>query len=181
MGPKLFISAEARGWIDRLGLVAHPEGGYYRETYRCLRTAGAEGLSEGFSGARSLGTAIYYLLNGGEFSAWHRMTSDEIWHFYAGSSLLLYRIDAAGNLTESLLGGAGHLLEQPQILVSAGTWMAARCSAQDSYTLTGATVTPGFDFADFEMPVRENLLRRYPQHRAAIESLTREPSRTSRT
>ncbi len=126
--------------IAALGLAQHPEGGWYRETYRHAAAAGGRGA----------GTAIYYLLKAGERSAWHRVTdADEIWHWYAGAPLEL-RIAPDGQAAETKrLGPAVTEGERPQQLVPANAWQAAQ--SLGAWTLVGCTVTPAFEFAGFEM------------------------------
>jgi predicted cupin superfamily sugar epimerase len=165
---------EAKHWIEALQLRPHPEGGMFRETYRSPVTIARQHLPPGFSGERSVATAIYFLLRGDDFSALHRIKSDEMWHFYDGTRLVVTVIDPDGNLSEICLGrdvGAGDV---PQAVVPAGCLFGSRLRHPRSYALVGCTVAPGFDFADFEMPGRQELLRAYPQHKAVIEELTRE-------
>ena len=168
------IAAEARHWIDRLHLQPHPEGGYYRETYRAPLILPYAALPS-HGGDRSASTAIYFLLAGDEFSAFHRIRSDELWHFYAGSGLLVHVITPAGEYEQLLLGNNAAAGEQFQTVVPAGCWFGSslRDSSAGTYALVGCTVAPGFDFVDFEMAKRNELLAQYPQHRAIIERLTR--------
>ena len=163
----------AQYWIDKLQLITHPEGGYYRETYRSEIAIPKEALPAGFTGPRLVSTAIYFLLEGDNFSAFHRLRSDELWHFYAGSPITVHVIEPDGGSSEIQLGGdpdAGGVL---QAVVRAGRWFASRVRNPKTFALAGCTVAPGFDFADFEMAKRAELVRLYPQHRRLIESLTR--------
>ncbi len=171
------LEQNARYWIERLGLVAHPEGGHFRETYRAAEYVAAEHLPARFGGPRPFSTAIYFLLEGDQFSALHRITADEVWHFYAGSPLLLSVIHPGGELEEVRLGPGNQARETLQAVVPAGCWFGARVAVPGSYALAGCTVAPGFDFADLELADRAHLLARYPQHRAVIERLTRGPGR----
>ena len=157
----------AQDLIDRLRLAPHPEGGYYRETYRA-----ADGIrAPGFDGPRSISTAIYYLLAAGDRSMLHRIKSDEAWHFYAGGPLLIVALSPDGVLTETRLGSDVARGEIPQHIVPAGHWFGA-CPAEGSaYSLVGCTVAPGFDFADFEMSSRAALIAAFPQHADWIERL----------
>jgi predicted cupin superfamily sugar epimerase len=164
----------AQYWIDKLNLIAHPEGGYYRETYRSELSIAREALPPQFPGPRLVSSAIYFLLEDENFSAFHRLRSDELWHFYAGSPIIVHVIEPDGGYSEIQLGSdpdAGDLL---QAVVKAGRWFASRVRDPGSFALAGCTVAPGFDFADFEMGNRAELVRLYPQHRSLIESLTRE-------
>ena len=158
----------AREVIDRLNLKPHPEGGFYRETYR----APASIQVPGFSGVRNVSTAIYYLLAAGDRSMLHRIKSDEAWHFYTGDPLLIVALSPDGGLTETRLGSNVAKGETPQHVVPAGHWFGA-CPAEGSaFALVGCTVAPGFDFADFEMSSRAALVAAFPQHAGWIERLT---------
>ncbi len=157
----------AAAWIGLLDLAPHPEGGYYRETYRSADTIPTAG------GPRALSTAIYFLLPGDQVSALHRIRSDEVWHFYAGSALTLFVIHRDGRLVRTRLGPDARAGERFQTLVPAGAWYGAAVDDPASYALVGGTVAPGFDFADFELGPRAALTREFPQHRAVIERLTR--------
>ena len=163
----------ARYWIDKLKLTPHPEGGSYRQTYRSDLTLACEALPPGFTGPRPASTAIYFLLEGENFSAFHRLRSDELWHFYAGSPLLVHSIDSKGHYSRFLLGSRPDTSKkpckqpfppEPALLPMSPTGKA----------LVGCTVAPGFDFADFELADREILWKSYPQHHEIIDRLTRE-------
>jgi uncharacterized protein len=151
--------------VRTLGLLPHPEGGFYRETWRSTSQA------ETPRGTRALGTAIYYLLPRGTFAAWHRVTSDELWHFYDGHALTMYLLDeGTGHLETVRLGRDVSHGERPQVLVPAGVLQAAW--PEGDYTLCGCTVSPGFDFADWEMPRGEDLAARHPTHAALFRRLS---------
>ena len=180
-GPALHVcegrkmgNREARYWIEKLGLGRHPEGGYFRETYRAGVEIAREALPAEFTGARAASTGIYFLLNGDEFSAFHRLRSDEMWHFYSGSPLLIHVIDVAGDYTSICLGPDPKQGEVFQAVVKAGCWFASELRDRHEYALVGCTVAPGFDFEDFEMGRRAELVRDHPEHRGIIERLTRE-------
>ena len=157
------MNRDGQYWIDHLGLSPHPEGGYYRATYKSDLPVATR------QGERSASTAIYFLLHGRDFSAFHRIASDELWHFYAGSALVVYVIEPDGSYSELHLGEDGAF----QGVVRAGCWFASRLKNAASFALVGCTVAPGFDFADFELAARSELVRAYPQHRRLIEELTR--------
>ena len=166
------MAKDAQYWIHHLGLSPHPEGGYYRVTYKSDLTIVRSALPSSYQGDRSASTAIYFLLDEGNFSAFHRIASDEVWHFYAGSSLVVYVIDPEGNYSELHLGSdEGEVF---QAVVKAGCWFASRVRDAVGFALVGCTVAPGFDFADFELGVRSELIRAFPAHRKLIEELTRE-------
>jgi len=159
----------AQEWIDKLNLQPHPEGGYFLETYR------SEIMEkfDGFGGVRNVSTAIYFMLTKDNFSAFHRIKSDEMWHFYNGAPVSIYVINKSGELEVIKLGLDLSKGQQPQALVKAGCWFASRTEGDGEYTLTGCTVAPGFDFTDFEMADRVELIDKYPQHEEIIRQLTR--------
>ncbi|ANY15247.1 cupin domain-containing protein [Bordetella pseudohinzii] len=151
--------------VRRLGLIPHPEGGYYRETYRA-----AETVRRGDGASRAAGTAIYYLLCDGAYSAWHRIQSDEIWHFYAGSELRVHELQAQGGLVTHRLGATpGETAFQA--VVRAGNWFGAELADPAGYALVGCTVAPGFEFSEFELGDTAALLRAYSSHEALIRRL----------
>lgn len=182
-----------RFWIGKLRLEPHPEGGYFRQTYRSDLMIAGEALP-GFGGARAASTAIYFLLEGETFSAFHRLQSDEMWHFYAGSPLEVHVIDPAGSYSTLLMGSDPDAGQVFQAVVPAGCWFGAEvgenphfCQRRAEmghppyptplphlpYALVGCTVAPGFDFADFELARAKDLSAAYPQHREIIRRLTR--------
>jgi len=150
--------------IRALRLVAHPEGGWFRETHRSL---GAVQLRRG---TRARCTAIYYLLESGSFSAWHRVASDEVWNWYDGDPLELHQLDETGHrvtvLGRDIFGG-----QEPQAVVPAGTWQAA--VPRGRYALCGCVVAPGFTFTDFAMPPRAQLLALFPDYADLVTRFTR--------
>ncbi len=161
----------AAEWIERLGLVPHPEGGHFREAYRAAEVLPAAALPPRFGGDHAFCTAIYFLLQGQDFSALHRIKQDEVWHFYDGAALTVHVLDEAGGYSAIHLGRDTG--EEPLGVVPAGRLFGATVRDGRSWSLVGCTVAPGFDFADFELPGRAELCRLYPQHRALIERLTR--------
>lgn len=159
--------------IGRLGLEAHPsEGGYFRETYRCPVRLAAGGPLAHLSGARSLSTAIYYLLSEGTFSVLHRLKADEVWHFYLGDPVEMLLLGEGGG--EVLRLGSG-VLEgmRVQAVVPAGCWQGCRLEPGGRFALMGTTLAPGFDFEDFEAGRREELVAAYPAFKKRIVALTR--------
>lgn len=160
-------------YILALELQPHPEGGYYRQTYASEEQLNAAALPPRFGGDRSVSTAIYFLLEGNDYSAFHRINSDELWHFYTGGSLHIYVIHPDGRGEVLLLGNDlanGYRFQQ---VVKAGCWFASKPATENSFSLVGCTVAPGFDFADFEMADENKLLQQYPQHSKWIELLCR--------
>jgi predicted cupin superfamily sugar epimerase len=160
-------------WIEKLQLKAHVEGGFFKEIYRSSLTVARTVLPSRFKGDRSFLTSIYFLLQRGQFSAFHRIASDETWHFYAGDCLVIYEIRPDGTLAEHRLGSHAGRGELFQVTIQAGNWFAARILDAGAFALTGCTVSPGFDFADFDLASTSQLVREFPQHRLLIESLTR--------
>ena len=162
----------AEYWIEKLDLLPHPEGGHFRETYRAGEVIVKDALPKRFKGDRVFSTCIYYLLNRQEYSAFHAIKQDEIWHFYEGSSLTIHIIDPGGDYSTVKLGRDLESGEAPQAVVRAGCWFAAAVNNIDGYALVGCTVAPGFDFADFEMADRNTMIERYPEHRDIIKKYT---------
>ena len=158
--------------IMTLGLEPHPEGGYFKETYRSADEIEQDDLSEGFNGRRNFSTCIYFLLTSDSFSALHRIKQDEIWHYYDGSSLKLHMISPAGEYSYAIIGRDLSAGQVPQYVVEAGTWFGATVVNEDDYTLLGCTVSPGFDFRDFQLAKREEMLQDFPQHSDIITRLT---------
>ena len=170
------IKRDPKYWIRKLNLQKHPEGGYYRETYRSAESITSDCLPGRYEGKRSFYTSIYFLLTGQDISAFHRIKSDEIWHFYFGSSLTIYRIDPDGMLFKTKIGDDLENGELFQTYIKAGHWFAAKVNDPASFTLAGCTVAPGFDFKDFELAERDELIKSFPRHRQIIEELTRPSS-----
>jgi len=158
-------------WINTLDLIHHPEGGWFHETYRSSESFPAEVLPNRFPGPRSICTAIYFLLEKDEFSALHRIKSDEIWHFHEGAPLTVHVLTPTGEQYEILLGRNAKKGECFQAVVPAGCWFGA--TTHGDFSLVGCTVAPGFDFSDFEMADRNNLTALFPNHAALINRLTR--------
>jgi predicted cupin superfamily sugar epimerase len=158
--------------IRLLGLKPHPEGGHFAELFRAPLAV----TSPAHKGARAASTAIYFLLKAGELSALHRVRSDEVWHHYAGDALELHAFSDAGH-TRYRLGSDLARGERPLAVIPAGVWQAARVAnatgASTGYSLCGCTVAPGFDFIDFELPSREEMLTKLAAHAEWVKALTR--------
>ena len=159
--------------IDKLDLQPHPEGGYFKETYRSRLILSKKGIPPDFEGDRNACTAIYFLLTSDNFSAFHRIKQDEIWHFYSGSPISLHILTEDGNYEKQMIGSNLEKGEIPQFVVHGGDWFASEVEDPNSYALAGCTVSPGFDFADFEMASQESLIKLYPAHHKIISKLTR--------
>lgn len=159
--------------IKTYDLLPHPEGGFYRESYRSVGSIPKNALPAPWQGDRSYSTAIYFLLPQGATSNLHRIASDEVWHFYLGGALEIVSIHpTSGEITVITLGQDIAHGEQLQAVVPAGYWFGAYPKGGTEYAFVGCTVAPGFDFADFELGERQALLDRYPHAAEYIERLT---------
>ena len=160
-------------WKQRLRLTSHIEGGAFNEIYRAELVLPLNALTMAHNGDRTAMTSIYFLLEAGDFSAFHRIASDELWHFYDGDGAVIYEIKPGGELVRHLLGIDIERGASLQVLIQAGSWFASRVEVTDGFTLCGCTVSPGFDFEDFELADKHQLTREYPQHAGLIAELTR--------
>ncbi len=142
--------------IKHFNLQPHPEGGFYNETYR------SDILVETPHGMRSASTAIHFLITKDSISHFHRLSSDEGWHFHLGSPLKIIEITKEGDLIETILGSNFNSSEKLQYIVKAGNWFAS--TSLGEYSFVGCTVAPGFDFSDFEMAKFDDLSEKYPEH-----------------
>jgi predicted cupin superfamily sugar epimerase len=149
--------------IEKLGLQKHPEGGYYTETYRSFDKI--EGIN------RNVQTCIYFLLTTNDVSRFHRIKSDEIWFHHEGGNLSIHTLDENGHRIHQL-GQIGNNNYQPQILIKKNTIFGATLDEKDAYVLVSCTVAPGFDFEDFELMNRPQLLSDFPENEAIICQLT---------
>lgn len=159
--------------IEKLDLQPHPEGGYFRETYRSSGQIDSTNLPMDISGTRNYATCIYFLLTSDNFSAFHKIKQDEIWHFYNGAPISLHILDQKGGYQKHLVGANLENGEMPQVVVKAGDWFSSEVESMNTYALAGCTVSPGFDFKDFEMASREALIEAYPEQTELIIRLTR--------
>jgi len=167
-------SIKIRTLTEELGLIPHPEGGFYKETYRSNELVSTLELPERYTGNRCFATAIYFLLVKNSFSAFHRIKSDETWHFYEGNPIEIITISDEGKLEKQLLGTNWKNNEVPQFTIPSETWFASRVYNGGEYGLAGCTVYPGFEFSDFEMAERKALQEKFPLHTSIIQELTRE-------
>lgn len=154
----------ATDYIQQLQLEPHPEGGYYSRTYASEELISGNALPQRFGADRLISTAIYFLLDGKNFSAFHRIKSDELWHFYAGDGLQIYVIHPDGRGEILKLGNDLSNGFSFQHVVKAGCWFASKPITENGFSFAGCTVAPGFDFADFELAEKDELLKLYPQH-----------------
>jgi len=160
------MSSKAKTWIEKLDLQPHPEGGHFREVYRSEEVIFKENLPNRYQGDRSFSTSIYFLLERGEISAFHRLRSDETWYYHDGDNLEIFIIDKAGSLLRKTLGLNIEEGEKPQITIERGSWFAARTLGE--FTFVGCNVSPGFDFVDFEMGDFSTLVKQYPQQKKTL-------------
>lgn len=158
----------AQYWIDKLMLQKHPEGGWFHEIYRAPEVIPQSGLPEYFMGERNISTSIYYLLEGNDISTFHRIKSDEIWHFYTGTSAIEIVTIQNEKIHKYYLGNDGANRQQFQVVVPKNTWFAARLLNSFGFALVGCTVSPGFHFEDFEL-ADEKLLQEYPDMEREIK------------
>lgn len=149
--------------IQKFGLQPHPEGGFYKETYRTK-----EMIKTKDGRTRNIGTAIYYLLEDDNKSHFHRLKSDELWFFHQGNTLEIVLIEDE-KLSTINLGNEVEKEEVAQTIIPANTWFAAKVKSGKGYALVSCTVSPGFDFIDFEMGKKEDLIQQYPHLRKVIE------------
>ncbi|MFC1692255.1 cupin domain-containing protein [Candidatus Latescibacterota bacterium] len=164
---------DAKEIIELLNLEPHPrEGGYYRETYRSNQKIPVHELPSHFKKDKHVCTAIYYLLTPETFSALHRVPTDELYHFYLGDPVIMFQLYSEGKSEKRLLGNnidAGHC---PQCLVPGGVWQGMKLIVGGRFALMGTTMSPGFDFQDFELGKRSELIEQYPEYEEMIKSLT---------
>ncbi len=159
--------------IDKLQLEKHPEGGYFKETYRSETLLPESALPSEFSSDRNASTCIYFMLTSDEFSAFHKVNQDEAWHFYLGETITLHRVSHEGEYSQVSIGNDFSQKETPQFVVPAQHWFAAEIKTEDSFALVGCTVAPGFDFEDFNLAEPQKLQQLFPQHIEIIQKLTR--------
>ncbi len=155
-------------WIEKLELVRHIEGGYYKQIYASKRKCQEHGN-------RNLATCIFYLLDSNDFSAFHKINSDEIWHFFIGSSLTMYIFNEKDSKLKIVkLGKKLDKGENLQVIINEGDWFAAEVNDKSSFTLVGCTVIPGFEFKNFKLAKKKSLLLKFPSYKDIIEKLAKE-------
>ncbi len=158
---------QAEEWITRLDMTAHPEGGYYKQSF----VSPEKITTTDHPNERNLYTSIYFLLQSHDVSHLHRLRSDELWYFHAGDAVTIHIFTSAGEYRVEKLGLNIATGERPQVLVEKGSIFGSTVEAQNTFSLVGCMVSPGFDFADFELLVQAELLERYPQQKQLIQKL----------
>lgn len=162
------MQKKADYFIEQLGLEQHPEGGYYKSTFV------SDEVIDAFNTERKLYTNIYFLLKSGEVSHFHRLKSDEVWYYHGGSSLTIHVIHENGEYEEIKLGLNLEAGERPQAIVRKNSIFGSSVMEEDTFSLVGCMVSPGFDFADFELFTQDELMGIYPQHEKVIRKLAYE-------
>ena len=156
-------------WIEALDMIAHPEGGYFRETFRADEKVEPAHLPQRYTEARTMGTSIYFLLTTESVSNFHRLNSDEIWHFHTGGAARIHMIMPGGEYVHYDIGADLATGQSFQVIIPRHSWFAAEVITGD-YILVGCTVSPGFEFADFELADRKVLSEAYPELSGLIEN-----------
>ena len=149
------------------------EGGFFRETYRSRWHVSAEYLPDGFRGSRSIGTAIYYMITAETFSALHRLPGSEAFHFYLGDPVVMLQLLPDGSSCTITLGQDIAQGQQPQVIVRGQVWQGSRLAPGGKWALMGTTMSPGFDYADYEHADRDQLIAQYPGAAELIRQYTR--------
>ncbi len=155
------MNEKAKYYIQKLQLNKHPEGGYFKEVYRAGEMFFIDAPKKNLK--RNVSTSIFFLLDGAQVSKFHRLKSDELWHFYDGTSVKIHCIDEKDKLTEIILGKKTENGEMFQVVIKKNTWFAAEVISKRSFALIGCTVSPGFDFSDFELADRKILSKQFPK------------------
>ncbi len=162
---------KAEDWIRRLDLKPHPEGGFYREIYRSPEIVPRAGLPARFPGDRAFATSIYFLLSTGHVSRFHRLRADEIWHLYEGGPVALHVLEPGMGHRRLVLGRDAEAGQAHQQVLRAGWWFGAELEPEADFVMVGCTLAPGFEFEDFELGRRRDLLAAFPAQAGLIERL----------
>jgi uncharacterized protein len=159
-------------WVKALKLAPHPEGGFYREIHRSPHRVQRVSPNGDPSTLRQASTCIYYLLEGDQVSKLHRLDSEETWHFHLGEPLSLFLLYPDGRLEEKRLGPDIESGESLFAIIPDGIWFGARLPRVQGFSLVTCTVSPGFEFQDFEIATGERLLETFPEHKEIIQMLS---------
>ena len=165
---------EIQKLITKLELIPHPEGGYFKEIYRSDDFIKKNFLQERYSQKRVFSTSIYYLLSGNQVSHFHRLKSDETWHFYSGSPLIIHCLNENSTYSQIKIGLDFSQNIFPQFTIKRSTWFAAEVADKNSFSLIGCTVAPGFEYDDFELAQRNKLSKLFPQFIEIVNRLTKD-------
>lgn len=158
--------------IERLNLIQHPEGGYYRRFWQSLYSADIkDSYDKVVFKQRKIGSSILYLLPGNEVATWHRVNCDEMWHFYSGSPMKLTMLNKSKGVEELILGSDIMGNQNVQVIVPRLTWFCGEVIDPDSYSLCGCTLWPSFSYTDFEIAERAKLLDEFPQYKEIIDRI----------
>ncbi len=165
------MNSQAEFYIEKLNLSAHPEGGYFKEIYRASESILETYLPARYKGSRNFSTSIYFLLEGEQTSSFHKLASDELWHFYDGSAIKIFILNETGELSTITLGRSIENGEQFQCVIPAGCWFGAELVDKKLFALIGCTVAPGFNFSDFALADSKELSIKYPLHKLLINRI----------
>ncbi len=158
--------------IDKLNMMEHPEGGYYRRNWQSLLSGDIKDSSgKVVFPDRKVGSSIIYLLPSSEVTAWHRVSCDEMWHFYGGTTLRMYLLSLSKGLETISLGPNVMKDEVVQLMVPRNTWFAAELVNENSYALCGCTLTPAFSYTDFELAEQSKLIDEFPKYKDVINKI----------
>jgi predicted cupin superfamily sugar epimerase len=149
------------------------EGGFFRETYRSRWQVQPDCLPAGIKGPRSIGTAIYYLITAESFSPLHRLPGSEVFHFYLGDPVVMLQLHPNGEFETLKLGPKLRAGQQPQVVVRGGVWQGCRLAPRGKWALMGTTMSPGFDYSDYENGMRSDLIAQFPAAEELIRQYTR--------
>ena len=164
----MLIMEEAKLIIEKLKLIPHPEGGFFNEIYRSGESIEVQSLHSRYNSKRCFSTSIYYLLIGEQKSHFHKLKSDEVWHFYKGSPVIIHCLHENNGYIQIKIGSDFSNDIFPQYVIEKGTWFAAEVADKNSYSLIGCTVAPGFEFDDFELGSSKHLTEKFPGHKELI-------------
>lgn len=170
---KQSINPKVKFYVDKLELQKHPEGGFYKEVYRSDEIIIKENLPGRYNSDRNFSTSNYFLLDGENVSLFHKIKSDEFWHFHDGSTIKIYKLKNDGELKINLLGKNLDEDESLQVIIEKGKWFCAEVVNKNLFGLVGCTVAPGYDFDDFKLGIRNELIKNFPDHKKLIEKFTK--------
>jgi len=168
------ISIKAKAIIDKFKLEPHIEGGWFKRSFQSEQQLSKDSLINCFTGTRYVTTSIYYLLPKGEISAFHQLLQYETWHYYAGDPIIIHWFDENGNHQSIVLGNDYEKGQIPQLTIQPNTFFAAELAPESEFAFVGCSVAPGFDFDDFSLAEKDELLSLYPEHADIIARLTKE-------